>query len=79
MKCKWKISRSAFGYEIQYSTKKSFKGAERVDVPFRTTGHVELSGLKKGRTYYFRVRPYTIVSGKRVSAVWSKTAKVKIR
>ena len=36
------------------------------------------SGLKAGKTYYFKVRAYTTVGGKKVYSDYTKTVKVKV-
>ncbi len=49
----WKASSGAPGYRIQYSTSSSMSGASYV----RFTGTSgEITGLKAGKTYYFKVR-----------------------
>lgn len=68
---------SASGYEIQYSTNKKFKNKQTV----RTiTNNTTIKNLKKGKTYYVRVRAYRYDSeGKKVYGQWSQLKKVKIK
>lgn len=65
----------AKGYQIQFSTKKNFKSSTKT-VKLSGKGKVSktIKGLKKGKTYYVRVRAY---KGKDFGA-WSKTVKIKI-
>ncbi|MCM1157212.1 MAG: leucine-rich repeat protein [Bacteroidales bacterium] len=49
----------AKGYVIQYSTNRKFKKAKAVSTKKNTT---TLKNLKKGKTYYVRVRPYKTIA-----------------
>lgn len=73
---KWKKIPGVSGYEIQMSTKakKGFKKIASVK-SLRTT--FTKGKLKKGKTYYFRIRAYKTVTGGKVYSAWSKTQKVK--
>ena len=77
---KWSRNTKASGYQIQYSTSKKFKGAKTVKVSGNSKISKTLSsGIKKGKTYYVRIRCYK-KSGKVTSySVWSKTGRVKIK
>lgn len=67
---------NATGYQVQYSTKKNFKGA-KVKKSTKATD-VKLTKLKKG-TYYVRVRAYT-KSGKTIKyGSYSKTITAKVK
>ena len=61
------------GYQIQYSTSKTFKSkyAKIKTVTSYKTTYVTLKSLKAKRTYYVRVRTYKTVSGKRYYSGWS--------
>ena len=63
--------KKAQGYEICYSTKKSFKNPVTKRVK-KTT--VTLKNLKKKKTYYVKVRGYKVMDGK---TYYSKYSKVK--
>ncbi len=58
------------GYEIQYSTSKSFK-SYKVERITRSKGSVWLTGLKSKTTYYVRVRTYKVVNGTKYYSGWS--------
>ena len=62
---------SAAGYQIQYSTSKSFKSAKTKTVTSNKTTTVTLNGLYAKKTYYVRVRSYKKVSGKTFYSSWS--------
>ena len=67
----------AKGYQIQYTTKASFKSKKTKTV---TKTKVTLKGLKKKKTYYIRVRAFKKDSaGKKVYGAWSAVKKVKIK
>ena len=79
---KWKKqTKSVTGYEIQYSSSKSFtkKTSKTVTVSGAKKTKTTLSGLKSGKKYYFRVRTYKVVNGKKYYSGWSKVKNVKIK
>lgn len=78
MKITLKKVKSADGYEIRYSTKKSMKSAKKVTTK-KTTATIKK--LKKGKTYYVQARVYKIDSaGEKVySGKYSKAMKLTIR
>ena len=53
----WSKNSKGGGYQIQYSTNKSFKSAKTVTVTSANTASKKITGLKKGKTYYVRMRP----------------------
>lgn len=76
---KWKKTTKVTGYQIQYSTSKTFKsGNKTVKVSGAKKVSKVLSKLKKGKTYYVRVRTYKKINGKTYYSAWSSKKKVKI-
>lgn len=75
-KVKYSSVKGATGYQIQYATKKSFKGAKTKTVT-KTTAN--LTGLKVGKRYYVRVRAKGKASGKTVYSKWSNVMSVKAK
>ena len=74
---KYKKVSGAKGYEISYSTDKKFKKAVTKKNTAKTS--YTISKLKKGKTYYVRIRAYKIDStGKKVYGKYSSVKKVKI-
>ena len=57
LKLTWKKSSSISGYEIQYSTSKSFASAKTVKVSKSKTGYT-IKKLKGSKKYYVRIRAY---------------------
>ncbi len=65
------------GYEISYSTDKKFKKA--VTKKNTTKTSYTISKLKKGKTYYVRIRAYKVDStGKKVYGKYTSVKKVKV-
>ena len=71
-----KTSGKISGYEVVYSTSKTFKSAKK-----KTTKSTSLTlkSLKSKKTYYVKVRAYKTVSGKKVYGAYSKTLTVKVK
>jgi uncharacterized repeat protein (TIGR02543 family) len=75
----WKKVSGAKGYQISYSTKRKFTKAATVTKTISKRSYTAKK-LKKGKTYYVRVRAYKIDSaGKKVYGKWSGVKKVKIK
>lgn len=80
LKVRWKKDTRATGYEVQYSTDRKFrKGVKGASVKKKGISAKTLARLKKGKTYYVRVRAYKSVKfGSktiRLYGSWSSTAK----
>lgn len=79
---KWTKDSTVNGYEVQYCLKKDFKsGIKTKTVSKNATTSITLSGLKKGKVYYVRVRSYKNVTsnGKttKLYGPWSSVKKSK--
>ena len=67
----------AEGYQVQYSLKKSMKSAKNVKIKKNS---ITIKRLKKGKTYYVRVRAFSKDSnGKQICTAWSTAKKVTIK
>ena len=73
---RWKKAAGASGYQIQYAASRSMRGSRTVSTSALTR---TLSGLKKGSTYYVRIRAYKKVSGKTYYSTWSSVKNAKIK
>ena len=75
-----KAKKNALGYKIEMS-KKSKKKGFKVIKTIRNVKTLKFNkkNLKKGKTYYFRVRAYNRANGKVVYGKYSKVMKVKIK
>lgn len=69
----------AKAYEIQFSTKKNkgFKNIKTVKSDKKLV--LKSKKLKKGKTYYFRLRAYKIVKGHKFYGKYSSVKKIKIK
>ena len=76
---KWGRNAKATGYQIQYSLKKDFASSNKT-VTVKGAGSVSkaIAGLKKGKTYYFRVRAYKKVGETTYYSSFSPAKKVVI-
>ncbi len=75
---KWKKA-AVTGYEIQYSLKKNFKGAETVTIKKAKITKTVIKDLKLKKTYYIRIRAYKTVKGKLYYSEWSKPKTITIK
>lgn len=78
MKIKWTKNTSADGYQIMYSTVKDFSSSQTKLAGSQSSSKT-ITGLKKGKTYYVKIRAYTQQNGTTYYGGWSKTKKVKIK
>ncbi len=58
------------GYEVFKSTKKN--SAYKKMITKTTTSYVNTKGLKKGKTYWYKIRGYRVIDGKKVYTGWTK-------
>ena len=77
MTVSWKKVKNIDGYQLQYSTSSKFKTYKTKKIKAGTLTKT-ISKLKKGKTYYVRIRTYKKESGKTYYSTWSKAGKVKI-
>lgn len=76
---KWKKTKGISGYQLQYTTNSKFKKGVKTKVYAKTKNSVKLKKLKSKKRYYFRIRAYKVIKGKKVYSNWSSRKKVKIR
>ncbi|MBQ6843435.1 MAG: fibronectin type III domain-containing protein [Agathobacter sp.] len=75
----WKKQSGVSGYEVYMSAKKS-SGYKKVKTISKSSiVKYTKKSLKKGKTYYFKVRSYKVVNGKKVYGSFSKVKSVKIK
>jgi len=72
-------SKQVTGYQIYYSTSKSFKSYKSKNITNYKTTSITLKGLSAKKTYYVKVRTYKTVKGVKYYSDWStvKTKKTK--
>lgn len=78
-KVSWKKDTTVTGYEIQYSTKKNFKGAKKVTIKGNKKTSTTIKKLSSNKKYYFRVRTYKTSDYKNYYSSWSKSKSVKVK
>ena len=79
MTVKWGKNAKATGYQIQYSTDKTFKtGTKSVTISSASTVAKAITGLAKGITYYVRIRTFKTAGSTKYFSAWSAVKSVKI-
>ncbi len=74
-----KVSGAA-GYQVTYSTDKKFKKGKNTKIVYSKKNTVTLKKLKKGKTYYVKVKAYKLDSKKlKVLGKFSAVKKIKIK
>ena len=76
-KASWKAVKNIDGYQIQYSTDKSFKkGNKTVTVKGYKSTSKTVKSLKAKKKYYVRIRGYKKINGKKQYSSWSSKKSV---
>ena len=80
-KAKWKTVSGIKGYQLQYSTSKSFtkKTTKAVLISDKKTSAKTVKKLKAKKNYYVRIRTYRSVGGVKYYGKWSSALKVKTK
>ncbi len=79
---KWKkqTTKEIIGYEIQYSTNKSFKkSVKKVRINKNTCASKKIKKLKAKKKYYVRIRTVKKAENGKVYSTWSKVKRVKVK
>ena len=75
----YRANRKADGYQIQYGTSSSMKGAKYAAVKNSAIRSYTRKDVKSGATYYVRVRTFNIVNGKRIYSDWSGIKRMRVK
>ncbi len=78
-KITWEKVSGASGYEIYSATSKNGKYKKVTTIKKGGTVSYKNTKLKKGKTYYYKVRAYRTVNGKKVYGAYSSVKSVKIK
>lgn len=79
VKIKYKKIKNVDGYRIYRAQKKNGKYKKVVTRKQNKSGTYINKGLKKKKTYYYKVRTYKVVKGKRIYSEYSKAVKVRTK
>ena len=74
-----RVTTQSTGYEVQYSTSKTFKKATTKTVKSSKTASLTVKKLKTKTKYFVRVRTYKTVNGSKVYSKWSAVKTVKTK
>ena len=74
---KWKKNASATSYEFQVALNKAFTKGVKSRTFIKRLTQITLGGLKKGKTYYVRMRCVVRNSNGTCYSAWSKVRKIK--
>ena len=75
----WKKVNKADGYQIQRSTKKSSGFKTVKTIKKGSTVKYKNTGLKSGKTYYYKVRAYKVINGVKYYSKWSTVKNIKVK
>lgn len=75
----WKKQSKITGYQIQYSTSKTFAKGNKVVKVSKSAAKKTIAKLKKGKTYYVRIRTYTKNKTGTSYSAWSGKKTIKIK
>lgn len=78
IKVDWTKTAGASGYHIKYADNSSMTGAKEVMIKGNSTFTKTFTGLKNGKTYYFKIQTYRTVSGKTYWSSWSPAKSIKV-
>ena len=76
---KWSKNTTATGYQIVYSTDKSFSSKKTTNVTGAATVSKTLTWLTSGKTYYVKVRAYKTVNGTKYYSAYSSVKSLKVK
>lgn len=79
LKVSWKKDKTVSGYQVQYSTSKSFSKDKKTITVKKSSTSKTITTSKSNKTYYVRVRAYKTIDGKKVYGSWSKVKSVKVK
>ncbi|MBR1752033.1 MAG: leucine-rich repeat domain-containing protein [Ruminococcus sp.] len=81
LKVTYKKVSGVTGYQVTYSTSKKFTKAATKTAAVKGAAKTSktIKSLKKGKTYYIKVRSYKTVSGKKYYSSYTKVKKIKVK
>ena len=79
IKVSWKKDKKASGYEITYSTKKSFNGSKTIVVKGNKTTSKIVKKLFSKKKYFVKVRSYSQIGKIKTYGAYSKIKTIKVK
>lgn len=80
VKASWKWSSTVDGYQLQYAMNRSFSKKRKTKNKSCMADTATIKKLKKGKTYYFRVRAYRkTYYGTKKYGKWSNVKKIRVK
>ena len=76
---KWKKIKESNGYEIYRATKNNGKYNKVKTIKNAKTIKYTTKKLTKNKKYYFKIRSYRKIDGKKIYSSWSKTKNIKVK
>jgi hypothetical protein len=77
---KWSKNTKVTGYEVWYGTNKTVtKGVKKASIAKNSTVKKAFTKLKAKKTYYYKVRTYKTVGGKKFYGAWSTVKTIKTK
>ena len=75
----WKKQSDVTGYEVYYTAKKTGTYMKVATIKKAATVKYTKKKLKSGETYYFKIRAYKIVDGKKIYGKFSVVKEIKVK
>ena len=75
----WRRKLNVSGYRLQYAQNRKFTKKKKTVTVGKNKINKTIEKVKRGKTYYVRIRAYRKASGKKVYGKWSKVKKIKIK
>lgn len=67
----WKVNSKASGYQLRYSSSSSFSSYKTKTISGSQNGYCIVNNLTPGKRYYYKVRCYKNLDGKKYYSSWS--------
>ena len=79
LKVNWAKNSTVTGYQVVYSTNKSFSDKKTANVTSAATVTKTLTGLTSGKTYYVKVRCYKTIGKTKYYSAYSAVKSIKVK